>query len=126
MTLKKLVHIMLVMLATMVVTSVMDVLLKTAMTYLATCQFTETRDEGIFKNCRQHYICICLATVADFCFYRHSICIFDFNISQLFLLHSYPPKIIDISRATCEYLKIQQVGIDKLICHSIHIYRRSL
>ena len=78
----------------------------TAMTYLATCQFTETRDEGIFKNCRQHYICICLATVADFCFYKHSICIFGFNISQLFLLHSYPPQIIDISRAICEHVSI--------------------
>ena len=79
---------MLVVLATMVVTSVMDVLLKTAMTYLATCQFTETRDEGIFKNCRQHYSCICLATVADFSFYKHSICIFGFNISQLFFFIS--------------------------------------
>ena len=41
-TLKKLVHIMLDVLATMVVTSGMVVMLKTAMTYLATCQFTET------------------------------------------------------------------------------------
>ena len=90
---------MLVVLATMVVTSVMDVLLKTAMTYLATCQFTETRDEGIYKNCRQHYICICLATVADFCFvsivFVYSVLIF----LSYFLLHSYPPQIIDIYRA---------------------------
>ena len=39
---KKLVHIMLVVLATMVVRSVMVVMLKIAMTYLVTCQFTGT------------------------------------------------------------------------------------
>ena len=47
---------------------------------------------------------ICLVTVADFCVYKHSICIFGFNISHLFLLHSYPPQIIDISRAICEHV----------------------
>ena len=79
---------MLVVLATMVVTSVMDVLLRTAMTNLATCQFTETRDEGIYKNCRQHYICICLATVAHFCFvsivFVYSVLIF---LSYFFCIH---------------------------------------
>ena len=42
-TLKKLMHIMLVMLATVVVTSVMVVMLRIAMNYLVTCHFTETR-----------------------------------------------------------------------------------
>ena len=41
-----------------------------------------------------------------FLFCKHSICIFGFNISQLFLLHSYPPQIIDISRAICEHVSI--------------------
>ena len=39
---KRLMHIMLVVLATMAVTSVMVVMLKIAMTYLLTCQFTGT------------------------------------------------------------------------------------
>ena len=39
---KRLMHIMLVALATMAVTSVMVVMLKIAMTYLLTCQFTGT------------------------------------------------------------------------------------
>ena len=39
---KQFVHSISVVLATMVAKSVMVVMLKTAMTYLATCQFTET------------------------------------------------------------------------------------
>ena len=41
-TLKQFVHSISMVLATMVAKSVMVVMLKTAMTYLATCQFTET------------------------------------------------------------------------------------
>ena len=41
-TLKQFVHSISMVMATMVAKSVMVVMLKTAMTYLATCQFTET------------------------------------------------------------------------------------
>ena len=40
---EKLVHIMLIVMAAMVVTSVMVVMLRIAMNYLVTCHFTETR-----------------------------------------------------------------------------------
>ena len=79
MALKKLVHIMLVVLAMMVVTSVMMVMLKTVMIY-HTCQSTET--------CRLHHHKLPWSRISVFI--SSSICIsIFFYISQLFLLDSW-------------------------------------
>ena len=73
---------MLVVLATMVVRSVMVVMLKVAMTYFATCQFTGTW----WMHLQELQPTV---LVADFCFYIKYLSIQYFHISQLLLLDSW-------------------------------------
>ena len=123
MALKKLVHIMLVVLAMIVVTSVMMVMLKTAMTYLTTCQFTETYRLHLYKL---PPILFVLFWSRISVFISLSICIFSFSYFSVIsfgFMGNGPRHITYIRNIACEcateHLTTQQVDLcQNFICIS--------
>ena len=99
---KKLVHIMLVVLAMMVVTSVMVVKFKTVMTYLTTCQFTETYRLHLHKLPPISFVLIWSRISV---FISSSICIFSFlyfSVISFGFLGNGPRHITYIRNIACE------------------------
>ena len=88
-TLKKLVHIMLVALSTMTVTSVMVVMLKKVMTYPVTCQFTGTWRIHL-EELPQTAFVLSLFRISDF-YYKYLHIWFFIFLSYFFLIHGHPP-----------------------------------
>ena len=83
--------IMLVVLARRLVTSVMVVMLKIAMTYLVTCQFTGTWRMHLQELPWTPFVLL-LLRISGF---TTSICVFNFFIflSYIFWIHGHPPHI---------------------------------
>ena len=91
-------HIVLVVLAMLVVTSVMVVMLKIAMTYLVTCKFTGTRQ----VNLQELPFVLLLLRISGL---TTSICIFDCSYF-LAISFGFMGILLKFCECSSEYLKI--------------------